>query len=246
MNPYPHHLLPKVYYKKIPFKAIPLNAHFLRFIDEDLQITTKDELLNNCENIINPSRFPNGCSMNILSIFTKEDVKYKLEQTDTPIYESWQEGQKCYIPKDEEVCIIENRKFFGIDYSKILKYQAIIEYIDKSSQCKKGGIMSYVFIHAPIMTNFWHFNMYMQISSIAEGKTITCKHQNPDISDSQIKKIVVAQIDDFKDFLLMPSEMKSCKIKRRNYYSAKSIYRYIKSIIHAGCFICANRNNTEM
>lgn len=241
MSSYPYHLLPKVYYKKIPFKAIPLNAHFLRFIDEDIQITTKDELLNNCESIINPSRFPNGCSMNLLSIFTKEDVKYKLESPDTPIYERWHEGQKCYIPKEEEVRIIENRGFFGIDYSKIMNYQADIEYIDKSSQCKKNGIMSYVFKHAPILTNFWHYNMFLQIFTINESKTITCKHQNPDISDSQIRKLVVAQIDDFKDFLLMPSEMNACNIKQWYYYSAKSMCKYIISVIQARFSMFVNR-----
>lgn len=227
MSLYPHRLLPKVYYKRIEQEGIPVNAHFLRYIEDDLQVNTKAELLNNCEKVLNPSRFPNGCSMNILSIFTKEDAKYKLIESGAPIFEPWIEGQKNYAPKEDEVVTIEDRGYFGIEYSKIINYQAEINYMDKLST-KHQATLSYIFLHAPVLTNFWHFNMFMKLSSLDRSKEIICKHQNNDISDSQIKKLVIGQLDDLKQFLLMPSEMNECKINRFKYLSITSVLKYIK------------------
>lgn len=229
MSLYPRHLLPKFYYKRLRPTAIPPQAHFLRYID-DQQIFTKDDILNNCDKIFSPSHFPNGCSMNILSIFTKDDVKYKLEKTDSPIFEPWEEGIRYYKPKDEEVTINEDRRFCGIDYSKVRNYEVDVKYLDRL-QKKKSGSASYVFEHSPVLTNFWHYNMFLKISSFEEKTEIVCKHQNSEISDSQIKKLIVAQIDDLKDFLLMPSEMKSCKINRLQYISITSILKYIIRIV---------------
>ncbi len=243
MSLYPRHLLPRVYYKRIPPTIIPPKTHFLRFID-DMQISTSEEMQNSCEKILNPSHFPNGCSMNILSVFTKEDVKYKLIKTDTPIFESWAEGLTSYVPQDEEVTIIENRCFCGIDYSKVMRYQADVGYVDRNNN-KKRGIATFVFMHAPLLSNFWHYNMFMKLSLEDGNKEVICERQNPVISDSQIRKLVVAQLDDLKEFLIIPSETKPCKIYWWKYYSVKSMYKYIKKVIQIGCTMFASRNVEE-
>ena len=226
MSVYPRHLLPKVYYRRMHTSQIPLSAHFVRFID-DMHVETKSDIKSNCVKILNPSHFSKGCSMNILSVFTKDDVKYKLEMTESPIYEEWSEGQRCYKPKSEEVSIVDNRCYCGVDYSGINDYAADIEYTDKT-QKKRSGKLSYVFTHSPNLTNFWHYNMYMQISPSDESGTVVCKCNNQLISESQIKKIIVAHIDDLEGFLLEPSELEPCKIERWKYYSVLSVLKYIK------------------
>ena len=214
---YPNKLYPHKNYKPIAVD-FSLNDYYL------LRYTIDDEPANDRQNDLgkhfSPSRFYNGCSTNLLSIYKKCDARYIVHgKADSPQHTEWKEGKSHYHLTLSDYHYKKNRGFVGI---KINDLRAT--FIDKRSIVVQGAVVRedkvyFEIEHAPTKCNFWHFNIMIYGVNSKTNEPYRLRDEEG-YSNSQMTKVATALIHKLEDKIVLPQGM------RRRYLSKK---KYIKN-----------------
>ncbi|WP_455643797.1 hypothetical protein [Parabacteroides sp.] len=131
---YPNKLYPQKGFKKITVDFSLDNHCLLRYtIDNDPVKESENDLGKHfC-----PSRFYNGCSTNLLSVYRKCDARYIVHgNTDAPQHKEWSEDDSHYLLSTFEYHYKQKRGFIGIKIGDLRE-----TYIDKCSIVVQGVIV---------------------------------------------------------------------------------------------------------
>lgn len=154
---YPKRLYPSKNNKRIVVDFSMDEHYLLRYSDSNRPIYTSESDLGKH---FHPSRFFNGCSVNLLSVYRKCDARYLVHgKADAPQHQEWNEGDSSFLLKKKDYRYKKNRGFLGVKIGDLKN-----TFIDKAQIKVNGAVIreDKIFFdieHAPTKCNFWHFNI---------------------------------------------------------------------------------------
>lgn len=211
---YPKHLYPSKRYKKIVVDA---------FLDEHILVRyTKDNapLHPNEKNIgshLCASRFYNGCSVNLLSVYKKCDVRYIVEgNSSSPHHQEWTEGTSCFPLRISDYRYKKDRGYIGVKIKDILAVNIMKIEIKINGTKLRDDKVFFKIEHSPTKCNFWHFNIVIYGVNSTNGEEYRLRDLDG-FSSNQMTKIATALIHQLEGFLLRPFEIKRKYLPKRYY-----------------------------
>ena len=211
---YPSKLYPQKKYKLL-IVDYSLNNHYL------LRYTIDNEPINESQKDLGkhfcPSRFYNGCSTNLLSVYRKCDARYIVHgKADFPQHQNWKEGDHYYSLKTSDFHYKKKRGFIGV---KIKDLRSL--YIDKYRIVVQGAVVRedkvyFNVEHAPTKCNFWHFNVLIYGVNSKTHETYRLRDIEG-YSNGQMTKVATALIHKLEDKLVLPQDMKKMYLSKSKY-----------------------------
>ena len=214
---YPKHLYPSKQYKKIVIDASLDDFVLLRYTKDNapLKSNEKNLGLHLCA-----SRFYNGCSVNLLSVYKKCDARYIVDgNASSPQHQEWKEGSSCYPLRLSDYKYQKTRGYIGVSIKNVHTVCIAKCEIKINGTKLRDDKVFFKIEHSPTKCNFWHFNIMIYGVNSITGKEYRLRDL-VGFSSNQMKKIATALIHQLEKYLLRPFEM-----KRR--YLPKSYYTKI-------------------
>lgn len=211
---YPNKLYPQKNYKPLAVDLSLNDYYLLRYTVDNKPVKDGQKELGKhfC-----PSRFYNGCSTNLLSVYKKCDARYIVHgNAHSPQHQDWKEGKSHHQLSFSDFHYKKNRGFVGV---KIEDLRAT--FIDKRSIVVQGTVVRndkvyFEVEHAPTRCNFWHFNiMVYGINSKTNEIYRLCDEK--DYSNSQMTKVATALIHKLEDKIVLPQGMRKHYLSKKKY-----------------------------
>lgn len=211
---YHRRVLPNPRYKRITVDAYLNDFFLLRYTDKDKPIK-KGEL--NLATHFSASQFKEGLSVNLLSVYRKQDACFKVLGTkDAPQHQCWVEGTQPYIPSDDILKYSKNRGYVGIRIKHL--YTACIEKREIKVQGTKlrDDKVYFILEHAPTVCNFWHFNIHIEAINSATNEKYLLKDV-PDYSSNQLSKVAADLLHQIADYVKPRKYMRRIELPKHYY-----------------------------
>lgn len=168
---YPMRLLPKDDFVK------DFNKHLANFNDFYLLHTAeksevlydKQYLIRNIKDHFIPKRFMSGMSMNLVSIYRRNDSRFVVEFKANPLAkDEWNAMNGAIIPKKQ---LKYNKRvgYFGFKISDILSIKKQMPLKDRDGKNEETYEISTRIEHKPTRCNFWHFEIYLYATCITKN-----------------------------------------------------------------------------
>ena len=217
---YPKHIVGKSNFKKID------NVGFLKhrgfFIGRTTSIdanpfsinAVKDSFAEGKE--VKASTVKNGISVNLISIYKKNDMKFfPIEDKNNPRFHVpfIQNSDGC-LPQIEEYKYNKAQRYYGFKISQIQDFE--ISFVYKANGIIPTDKIRFKIEHSPTMCNFWHFNISVWGQDSISKKWI--KLECPMVvSNSTFKKLAIAAFPFMAKKIVEPKVMRSRKFNKKYY-----------------------------
>lgn len=160
------------------------------------------------------SQFDEGLSVNLLSVYRKQDAAFIVGSRDTS-NQIWSTNSRAQEPQNP--IFYRYRGFVGI------KIKNIRNTVIDNKEIKIGGVVIrkdkvyFKLEHVPTKCNFWHFNIEIYGINSITGVEYRLRNE-PSYKNSQLSKVAAALLDQIKE-----------EIKPRKYMHQYNIpYKYYK------------------
>lgn len=206
---YPSRILPRSHYKLLTNLRQLGRFYLLHFVDPGVKCKSTRDIQSNISRILVPSRYVNGMSFSLYCRIKIEDMKYKLNDPLGSYQADWRVGMNSVRPKFQDVEFIDRRKVVSVKLSDVFSLRAK-SFIGQDKDREEVSITIRP-EHSPILVNFWHINLFLDVHKDSDNSIITCKKD-------RAKRMAIAMNDDFASIIHPAS-------KRQKRYMEKSIYQ---------------------
>lgn len=211
-EPYPLRILPKVSYKEIHIDDYFKKFFLLRQINTKENYRSRKNLCKALPQLLRTSTFANGISVNLLSVFRKEDIRLSLDKT-VGYYDAWTIGLPVTIPADRDIHF-QSKHFVGFKISDLMQYQSQFPIRKSNGNLLRYDSLFFYIKHEPTKGNYWHFDIFFcGINSVTGGKYML----SDEFNGRKIKKIADNIMDDICDMVRLESSTYPCYLEKRRY-----------------------------
>lgn len=216
---YPKHIVGKSNFKKID------NVSFLKhrgfFIGRTTSIDANPFSINAIKDSfaegkeVKASTVKNGISVNLISIYKKNDMKFfPIEDKNNPRFHVpfIQNSDGC-LPQIGEYKYNKAQRYYGFKISQIQDFEISFAYMAKSiTTTNKIRLMME---HCPTMCNFWHFNINIWGQNASSMEWM--KLNSDIISNKTFEKIAIAALPILAKKIVEPKVMRARKLNKKYY-----------------------------
>lgn len=211
---YPEHLYPSKLYKKIVVDASLDNFVLLRYTKDNAPLKPDEK---NLGSHLCASRFYNGCSVNLLSVYKKCDARYVvLGKSTSPQHQDWKEGNSHFPLRLSDYKYLKKRGYIGVAIKDVHSVYIAKREIKINGTKLRDDKVFFKIEHSPTRCNFWHFNIMIYAVNSHTGKEYRLRDLNG-YSQSQMTKVATALIHQLEQYILRPHQMKKHYLPKRYY-----------------------------
>lgn len=211
---YPKHLYPSKRYKKIVVDTFLDDFVLLRYTKDNDPLNPNEKSIGSH---LCASRFYNGCSVNLLSVYKKCDARYVVEGNSfSPYHQEWDEGASCFPLRMSDYRYKKDRGYIGVKIKDILAVNITKREIKINGTKLRDDKVFFKIEHSPTKCNFWHFNIVIYGVNSTNGEEYRLRDLDG-FSSNQMSKIASALIHQLEGSLLRPFEIKRKYLPKRYY-----------------------------
>lgn len=211
---YPHRVLPRTDYKKIVVDAFLDNFFLLRYALGDISIKKGD---TNYARHFKASQFFDGLSVNLLSVFRKQDAAFKvLGSADDPQHQEWQEGNDPFSLDEGMLKYSRYRGFVGIKIKDLNKAKIDKRAIKIDGVTIREDEVHFTLEHAPTLCNFWHFNIHIEGINSNNHEYYLLRNEEG-YKNSQLSKVAADLLHQIEDYVVSRKRMRAYKLPKTYY-----------------------------
>lgn len=211
---YHKRILPRADYHKIIVDTYLEKFFLLRYSIGDVSIKKGDKYI---AKHFNSSQFYDGLSVNLLSVFHKQDAAFKvLGSAQDPQHNCWNSGDSPVCMQDSMLKYLRNRGFVGIRIKDLYKARIDKREIKINGVLKRNDKVYFKLEHAPTKCNFWHFNIHIEaINSNDNSKYLLRDLEG--YSKNQLSKVAADLLHQIEDYVKCRSKMKAYPLPKSYY-----------------------------
>ena len=167
---YPIRLLPQDNFVKDFDKYLAnFNDFYLLHTAENSEaLYDKQYLIRNIGNHFISKRFMSGMSMNLVSVYRRNDSRFVVDFKANPLAkDEWNAKNGSIIPQKQ---LKYNKRvgYFGFKISDILSIKKVMPLKEKDGKTDETYEISTRIEHKPTRCNFWHFEIYLYATCISK------------------------------------------------------------------------------
>lgn len=218
---YPQHLLPHRRYKMITLDEWMKRMYVIRYTEGGVQIADKQVLRDTYPNHFKDSVWINGISVSLCGLFRKRDVAYVIKPYKIKRYsKDWMQGKGVRSPKEKHVMMKPTKGFLGLNIGDMLsvKFPYDVTYYVENEKKTRTDQCSLKIEHAPTVSNFWHFNIWIESLNTKDNVTFTTTVSDKCLpSKANMKKRAQAAIELLRGIVCMPDDTKEIVLPQQYY-----------------------------
>lgn len=217
---YHQRILPRPDYHKITVDTYLEKFFLLRYSIGDKSIKKRD---SNIAKHFVASQFYDGLSVNLLSVFHKQDAAFKVLGTaQEQQHNCWSTGDSPICMQDSMLKYLRCRGFVGIRIKDLYKAKIDKWEIKINGVSQRNDNVYFKLEHAPTKCNFWHFNIHIEaINSIDNSKYLLRDIEG--YSKNQLSKVAGELLHQIEDYVKRRCKMKAYPLPKSYYKSKKGI-----------------------
>lgn len=195
---YHKRVLPSPSFKKIVIDTYLNDFFLLRYSDHDRPIKKGEK---NLASHFSASQFYGGLSVNLLSVYRKQDACFKvIGSKDDPQHQPWNDGDAPFAPFEKILKYSRYRGFVGIRIKHLLRAKIDKRPIKVQGVTLRNDKAYFKLEHAPTVCNFWHFNIHIEAVNSETNQEYLLKDLNG-YSNNQLTKVAVDLLHQIEDYV---------------------------------------------